>query len=134
MELRAALESPDPTAYESSLPVHQDGTCNGLQHYAALGGDVRGAQQVNLGVTDKPSDVYTHVADMVEQQLKEDMEKGDGNDKFAKMLSGKISRKVVKQTVRGSMSSSTFFFFLLRQIVGNDNCVRRHVRGRTRAD
>ncbi|KIJ34927.1 hypothetical protein M422DRAFT_80735, partial [Sphaerobolus stellatus SS14] len=39
MELRAALESPDPLKFESSLPVHQDGTCNGLQHYAALGGD-----------------------------------------------------------------------------------------------
>lgn len=100
MELKAALESPDPTAFISALPVHQDGTCNGLQHYAALGGDARGAQQVNLGVTDKPSDVYTHVADMVEQQLKDEIAKGDDNDKFAKMLSGKISRKVVKQTVR----------------------------------
>ncbi|KAJ7700572.1 hypothetical protein B0H14DRAFT_3173795, partial [Mycena olivaceomarginata] len=28
----------DPEAYESVLPVHQDGICNGLQHYAALGG------------------------------------------------------------------------------------------------
>lgn len=39
MELRNALESGDPHAYESNLPTHQDGTCNGLQHYAALGGD-----------------------------------------------------------------------------------------------
>ena len=98
MELRAALESPDPTAYESALPVHQDGTCNGLQHYAALGGDDRGAMQVNLGVTDKPSDVYTHVAEMVEKLLKEEIANGS-DDKYAKLLSGKISRKVVKQTV-----------------------------------
>ena len=106
MELKAALESPDPTAFESALPVHQDGTCNGLQHYAALGGDDRGAQQVNLSVTDKPSDVYTHVADMVEKQLKEELEKTDG-DKFAKMLSGKISRKVVKQTASEFKRAST---------------------------
>jgi DNA-directed RNA polymerase, mitochondrial len=97
MELRAALESEDPAAFMSSLPVHQDGTCNGLQHYAALGGDDRGAQQVNLGVTDKPSDVYTHVAEMVEKQLQDDSLKGE---KFAQILVGKISRKVVKQTVR----------------------------------
>lgn len=40
MELTRALRSPDPAAYVSHLPVHQDGSCNGLQHYAALGLDV----------------------------------------------------------------------------------------------
>lgn len=42
IELVAALRSPDPTKYMSNLPIHQDGTCNGLQHYAALGGDLIG--------------------------------------------------------------------------------------------
>ena len=96
MELRAALESPDPLKFESNLPVHQDGTCNGLQHYAALGGDQAGARQVNLDVTERPSDVYTHVAQMVEKVIAEDMKIGN---KHAIALSGKISRKVVKQTV-----------------------------------
>ena len=96
IELRSALESDDPHAYLSSLPVHQDGTCNGLQHYAALGGDVKGAAQVNLSVTDRPSDVYTYVANMVERLLEEDLKKGD---KYASMLVGRVSRKVVKQTV-----------------------------------
>ena len=96
MELKNALESPDPHAYECALPVHQDGTCNGLQHYAALGGDATGARQVNLDVTDKPSDVYTYVANMVEEKLEKDVAEGE---KYAIMLKGKISRKVVKQTV-----------------------------------
>lgn len=96
-ELRNALESGDPLAYECSLPVHQDGTCNGLQHYAALGGDEGGAKQVNLGVTDRPSDVYTHVANMVEKAIAEDVK---ADNKHAMLLSGKITRKVVKQTVR----------------------------------
>lgn len=96
MELRDALESPDPHQFESRLPVHQDGTCNGLQHYAALGGDAQGAQQVNLASGDRPSDVYTHVGDMVERMIAVDVEKGH---RFAIMLQGKISRKVVKQTV-----------------------------------
>lgn len=91
------MESEDPTAFCSDLPVHQDGTCNGLQHYAALGGDARGAQQVNLSVTDKPSDVYTYVAEMVQEAMKEDIAKGN---KWAIILDGKIARKVVKQTVR----------------------------------
>ena len=96
MELKAALDSPDPTQFMSSLPVHQDGTCNGLQHYAALGGDVQGARQVNLAASDKPSDVYSHVGRMVEEAIEKHAEKGH---KHAMMLKGKITRKVVKQTV-----------------------------------
>ncbi|KAG2119134.1 uncharacterized protein F5147DRAFT_565537 [Suillus discolor] len=105
MELHAALESGDPHAYMSSLPVHQDGTCNGLQHYAALGGDVKGAAQVNLSVTDRPSDVYTYVANMVEKVLEEDLKNGD---KYAAMLSGRVSRKVVKQTVMTTVYGVTY--------------------------
>jgi DNA-directed RNA polymerase, mitochondrial len=96
MELRAALESPDPLKFESTLPVHQDGTCNGLQHYAALGGDKQGAAQVNLAVTDRPSDVYTFVANMLDEAIARDVAKGIEE---AKMVQGKITRKVVKQTV-----------------------------------
>ncbi|KAF8269611.1 DNA/RNA polymerase [Lactarius quietus] len=107
MELKAALDSPDPHAYECFLPVHQDGTCNGLQHYAALGGDARGARQVNLDITDRPSDVYTYVANMVEKRMREDLEQNPEN-KFAKILVGKIARKVVKQTVMTTVYGVTF--------------------------
>lgn len=96
MELTAALKSPDPLKFMSNLPVHQDGTCNGLQHYAALGGDAIGAAQVNLDVTDRPSDVYSFVANMVEQEIKKDMAAGMAD---VELLSGKVARKVVKQTV-----------------------------------
>ncbi|KAF5375440.1 hypothetical protein D9615_007971 [Tricholomella constricta] len=105
MELHEVLESEDPHAFMSALPVHQDGTCNGLQHYAALGGDDRGAQQVNLAAGDRPSDVYTHVGNMVERVLEEDAKKGE---KYAIMLQGKISRKVVKQTVMTTVYGVTF--------------------------
>lgn len=96
MELRAAIESGNPLEYKTSIPVHQDGTCNGLQHYAALGGDPQGAAQVNLSNSARPSDVYTHVAGMVEALIEEDLAKGDP---VAAKLKGKIARKVVKQTV-----------------------------------
>ncbi|KAH9919050.1 DNA/RNA polymerase [Fomitopsis serialis] len=105
MELRNALDASDPLAYECALPVHQDGTCNGLQHYAALGGDAAGANQVNLGVTDRPSDVYTYVANMVGVQIDEGIEAGH---KYAVMLKGKVSRKVVKQTVMTTVYGVTF--------------------------
>ncbi|UQC76466.1 DNA-dependent RNA polymerase [Colletotrichum lupini] len=104
-ELKAALESPEPEKYVSSLPVHQDGTCNGLQHYAALGGDIWGARQVNLVPGDKPADVYSAVANIVKDHIAKDAE---GGNPFAKAMDGKITRKVVKQTVMTNVYGVTF--------------------------
>uniref|UniRef100_A0A8C3HAX3 DNA-directed RNA polymerase n=1 Tax=Chrysemys picta bellii TaxID=8478 RepID=A0A8C3HAX3_CHRPI len=96
MEIAKALRSPDPTAYISHFPIHQDGSCNGLQHYAALGRDVIGATSVNLMPCDSPQDVYSGVAQQVEEFRKRDAQEGM---KVAQVLDGFISRKVVKQTV-----------------------------------
>ena len=55
MEIKKAMEHPEgPEEYICHLPIHQDGSCNGLQHYAALGRDVLGASAVNLVPADKP--------------------------------------------------------------------------------
>ncbi|KAE9371172.1 mitochondrial DNA-directed RNA polymeras-like protein [Stipitochalara longipes BDJ] len=105
MEIRNAIESGDPTRFVSHLPVHQDGTCNGLQHYAALGGDAWGARQVNLEPGDRPADVYTAVANLVKESIAEDKEKGDP---MAAILADKITRKVVKQTVMTNVYGVTY--------------------------
>ncbi|TFY82948.1 hypothetical protein EWM64_g1061 [Hericium alpestre] len=105
MELKSALDSPTRSHTSVHCRCTRTGTCNGLQHYAALGGDARGAKQVNLDVADRPSDVYTYVANMVEKSMLEDVEKGD---KFAMLLTGKIARKVVKQTVMTTVYGVTF--------------------------
>ncbi|KAL1409899.1 DNA-directed RNA polymerase [Vanrija albida] len=105
MDLAAALRSPDPTKYESSLPVHQDGTCNGMQHYAALGGDVRGAKAVNLEKGDRPADIYTGVADLVNASIEEDRK---NNVPVALLIDGTLGRKVVKQTVMTTVYGVTF--------------------------
>ncbi|XP_073910569.1 DNA-directed RNA polymerase, mitochondrial isoform X3 [Castor canadensis] len=96
MEVARAVRTPDPTAYVSHLPVHQDGSCNGLQHYAALGKDSMGAASVNLMPSDLPQDVYSEVAAKVEVFRRQDATKGI---RVAQVLEGFISRKVVKQTV-----------------------------------
>ncbi|CCF57348.1 hypothetical protein KAFR_0C03560 [Kazachstania africana CBS 2517] len=98
IELNEALKLENPEDFISHQPVHQDGTCNGLQHYAALGGDIEGAQQVNLVPGEKPNDVYAHVAKIVQGKLRETLQK-DPNDEMAKFLVDKLNRKVVKQTV-----------------------------------
>jgi DNA-directed RNA polymerase len=66
MEVANALRCPEgPEAYVCHLPIHQDGSCNGLQHYAALGRDTVGAESVNLTPADRPQDVYSNVANLV---------------------------------------------------------------------
>ena len=105
IELRNALESPDPHRFISHTPVHQDGTCNGLQHYAALGGDVIGARQVNLEPGDRPSDIYTAVAELVKAEVSKD---AANSNPTAQLLDGKITRKVVKQTVMTNVYGVTF--------------------------
>ncbi|KAL3568205.1 hypothetical protein D5086_030856, partial [Populus alba] len=57
-----------------------DGSCNGLQHYAALGRDKLGAATVNLVAGEKPADVYSGIA----------------------------ARKLVKQTVMTSVYGVTY--------------------------
>ncbi|KAH9874314.1 hypothetical protein IAQ61_003503 [Plenodomus lingam] len=105
MELKSAFDLPDPTRYVSQLPVHQDGTCNGLQHYAALGGDHAGARQVNLEPSDRPQDIYTGVAELVKEEVAEDAAKGKSHAKF---IEGYITRKVVKRTVMTNVYGVTF--------------------------
>src|SRR5699024_8803913 len=104
-ELKAALDLPDPTKYVSELPVHQDGTCNGLLHYAALAGDTWGAKHVNLEHGDRPADVYSAVADLVKQAINKD---AAAKNRFGEILQGKITRKVVKQTVMTNVYGVTF--------------------------
>nr|CAD7424017.1 unnamed protein product [Timema monikensis] len=89
MEIARAMRSGDPEAYVCHFPVHQDGSCNGLQHYAALGRDSVGAESVNLTPAVKPQDVYSRVAALV--------------------LEGFVRRKVIKQTVMTTVYGVTRF-------------------------
>lgn len=106
MEIADAIRSPDPAEFMSSFPIHQDGSCNGLQHYAALGRDVKGARSVNLSPCDTPQDVYSSVAALVEEARQTDAKKGLG---IAIALEGLVKRKVVKQTVMTTVYGVTMF-------------------------
>lgn len=80
----------------SHLPIHQDGSCNGLQHYAALGRDKSGAYSVNLAPSRVPQDVYSAVVALVETTRSKDALNGV---RVAQVLEGFVKRKVIKQTV-----------------------------------
>ncbi|KAB7502618.1 DNA-directed RNA polymerase, mitochondrial [Armadillidium nasatum] len=64
-ELVAALESECPEEYVSHLPIYQDGSCNALQHYAALMKNKEAAAYVNLSPSDTPQDLYSRIAELM---------------------------------------------------------------------
>ncbi|GFZ06776.1 DNA/RNA polymerases superfamily protein [Actinidia rufa] len=73
--------SRQPSSWKSMV----DGSCNGLQHYAALGRDSLEAAAVNLVAGEKPADVYSEIA-----------------------ASFQVDRKLVKQTVMTSVYGVTY--------------------------
>ena len=104
IEIRNAVDSGDPSTYRCRLPVHQDGSCNGLQHYAGLGRDEVGAAAVNLINHDNPQDVYSRVLEKVLQAIEEGV---SNKEDSALLLHGFVDRKVIKQTVMTSVYGVT---------------------------
>ncbi|KAF7838116.1 DNA-directed RNA polymerase 3, chloroplastic [Senna tora] len=111
INLSEALRSSSPHSVISHLPVHQDGSCNGLQHYAALGRDDLEAAAVNLVAREKPADVYSEIAVRVHEIMRRDSNKDPAtypNALLAKVLIDQVDRKLVKQTVMTSVYGVTF--------------------------
>ncbi|XP_014495967.1 DNA-directed RNA polymerase 3B, chloroplastic [Vigna radiata var. radiata] len=111
INLSEALKSSSPNSFISHLPIHQDGSCNGLQHYAALGRNEPEAAAVNLVAKEKPADVYTEIAVRVYDIMRRDSSKDPDtfpNALLAKVLIDQIDRKLVKQTVMTSVYGVTF--------------------------
>lgn len=48
--------------FVSRQPIAMDGTCNGLQHFSALGRDPEGARWTNVLSSSAPQDIYQEVA------------------------------------------------------------------------
>lgn len=125
-EIVRAIDSGNPETYMCALPVHMDGSCNGLQHYAALGRDTVGGKAVNLLEMDGPQDVYVEVMQEVIRRVSEeadrelpfDTSKIDSlsrdekkmlkNNQAAKLVNGLIDRGVVKRTVMTSVYGVTY--------------------------
>ncbi|XP_038987041.1 DNA-directed RNA polymerase 3, chloroplastic isoform X2 [Phoenix dactylifera] len=111
INLSDALKSSSPTEAISHLPIHQDGSCNGLQHYSALGRDSLEAAAVNLVAGEKPADVYSGIAARVMDIMRKDSAKDPTTDPralLAKALVDQVDRKLVKQTVMTSVYGVTY--------------------------
>ena len=93
-ELSDALKSKDPSQHICRLHVHVDGSCNGMQHYAAFGRDGNGGRQVNLADSSRPGDVYTAILKLVLADI--DAETNPEHIDIANSLKGHVTRKVIK--------------------------------------
>lgn len=60
-----AVDDGESAEFITYLPVHQDGSCSGIQHYSAMLRDKTGAKAVNLLPSDTPQDIYGEVAKVV---------------------------------------------------------------------
>ncbi|CAH2354507.1 putative DNA-directed RNA polymerase [[Candida] railenensis] len=94
----------DISLYKCRIPIHQDGSCNGLQHYAALSLDYEGGKSVNLVPSKERQDVYSTVLDLVRDQIEKDCADGHEISQHALKL---VSRSVVKRTVMTSVYGVT---------------------------
>lgn len=100
----------------TQVPVQMDGTCNGIQHWAALMKDPVLAEMVNLIKVDKPNDCYGYVADLMTDSMKKTVEdeNADADSKqwastFLEHWGGKISRAVPKRAVMTDPYGVTFY-------------------------
>ncbi|KAL3378579.1 hypothetical protein AABB24_004484 [Solanum stoloniferum] len=111
INLSEAVRSSSPETVISHIPVHQDGSCNGLQHYAALGRDKLGAAAVNLVTGEKPADVYSGIAARVLDIMNRDAQRDPAefpDAVRARVLVNQVDRKLVKQTVMTSVYGVTY--------------------------
>ena len=99
------------------VPVMLDGSCSGIQHYAALLRDAEAGAAVNLVPADKPGDLYSNVSKRVMELLAASPPEawtGAGkNKKLVKTYAGewlafKIDRKIVKRSVMVLPYGGTF--------------------------
>ena len=65
--------------FVSYIPVSADGSCNGLQHFAAMLRSSTTGKEVNLIPSEEPHDIYQKVADRVTEKL------ADMDDPLAKL-------------------------------------------------
>jgi len=102
----------NPDGFLSHLPVGMDGSCNGLQHFSAMLRDVVGGRATNLVPSDKPSDIYQQVAEVVQTKLsglKMDQLSERDQALAQKWIAHGINRKLVKRSVMTLPYGSTRF-------------------------
>lgn len=97
----------------TQLPVQMDGSCNGVQHWAALMKTEELANMVNLVKADKPQDLYQYVANLITDLMQQDKDNDTKSGLWAKQFldhwDNNINRSVVKRAVMTDPYGVTLF-------------------------
>lgn len=95
MEYAAWKQDP---AHVCRLPIHIDGSNNGLQLFSLMLRDSIGAEATNCKPSDKPQDIYQRVADRVQKLLQESYDH-PMSKAWLEFWNHKIPRSLVKRSV-----------------------------------
>lgn len=134
--LAACMALSDPEAGAHAV-TRRDGTCNGLQNYAALGRDSDAAALVNMVPGDRPSDIYSIVAEELKRRLA-----ADSASPYAARILPIVTRKATKAPVMTTFYGVTEIgerrqaFEFLRSVGYEDvnmYAASRYLRGQTSA-
>lgn len=98
-ELCNALKTETPEDYLSGLPIHIDGCCNGLQHYAAITRDETEASLVNMKWDGQINDLYTKILKNINTECYSGILRE--NDNLSDSVNRFIDRDLVKCIVVG---------------------------------
>jgi len=110
MDIAAAINSGNPETYVSHVPVSFDGSCSGLQHFAAMTRCDVTADLVSLTQRPMPADVYQTVADAVKVKIEKIAEaEGEFQIVAQRALEYGITRSLVKRNVMTWAYSSQKF-------------------------
>lgn len=90
MEFRDFAKTEYSSDFITTLPIHQDCSNSGLQHYSAMMRDELGGKATNLVPSNKPKDIYAIVANKLEMKLRDVKETGVNN-------TDKVTKKKKKQ-------------------------------------
>lgn len=105
-------------SYVSHAIIRVDGTCNGLQHYAALLRDKTTAQAVGMIDSDKPADIYSVVAAGVAAELRK-VANGDtsklkvqtlkGDESLSEEQKTQVASEMLETNIRNAARLSALF-------------------------
>lgn len=84
----------------SHIPVSLDGTCNGIQHLAAMTRDAGLGDHVNLLPAESPRDIYKHVAVLVQALLEQAEQDGGLSSEHASFWLNLCGRNVPRSLTK----------------------------------
>ena len=103
-ELRA-----NPQTFRTRIPLGQDGSCNGIQHYSGMLRDPVGGAAVNLLPDTDQHDIYGDVAGATAVHVRRGLEDDPLNEMARRWAEHALSRGLVKRSVMTLPYGSTRF-------------------------